>query len=274
MPPLSARLMASARWPSTSSETVSSSTASAISSAAGSLVADDDLQALVEEGVLAHPRGDRLERVRRGLEDVGRRPVGDRRAGALAGLHRADLLERAVGDADREGLAPEVAAVADLGDHVARERVDDRDADAVQATGHLVAAAAELAAGVQDGERQRQRGQLLPRGRVGRDAATVVLDPDAAVGLQRQDDPVAVSGERLVDRVVDDLPDQVVQAALTGRADVHAGALADRFEALEHLDRGGVVLRLDPALGHGGRRGGVGGLVGLDGVDVAHAHLF
>ena len=85
-------------------------------------------------------------------------------------------------------------------------------------------------------------GQLLAGRGVGRDAAAVVLDPDAAVGQQGDHDPVAVAGQRLVDGVVDDLPDQVVQAALTGRADVHAGALADRLEALEHLDRGGVVL--------------------------------
>ena len=33
----------------------------------------------------------------------------------------------------------------------------------------------------------------------------------------------------------------MVQATLTGRADIHAGALADRFEPLEHLDRRSVV---------------------------------
>jgi hypothetical protein len=38
-----------------------------------------------------------------------------------------------------------------------RERVDDRDADTVQAAGHLVAATAELAAGVQDGEHDLDR---------------------------------------------------------------------------------------------------------------------
>ena len=55
---------------------------------------------------------------------------------------------------------------------------------------------------------------------------------------------VRVAGQRLVDGVVDDLPHQVVQAALAGGADVHAGALADRLEPLEDLDRGGVVLAL------------------------------
>jgi DNA gyrase subunit B len=68
----------------------------------------------------------------------------------------------------------------------------------------------------------------------------------------------------LVDPVVHDLPDQVVQAALAGRADVHAGALAHRLEALEDRDRGRVVLevlvdRVGRALGGDGLAGGVGG---------------
>ena len=223
-----------------------------------SLVAHHDLEALVEEGHLADAVGDRLEVVGRGLEDVLGGPPGDGGAGALALLHRTDLLQPAVGHAEAEGLAPQVAAVADLGVQVGRQRVDDRDADAVQATGHLVAAAAELAARVQHRQRHRQRGHVLPGCGVGGDAAAVVLDPDAAVGPQGDDDAVAVAGHRLVDRVVDDLPDEVVQAALTGRADVHAGPLADRFESLQHLDRGGVVVDAVGPLGGG---------------SVAHAYL-
>src|SRR5690606_10334402 len=118
-----------------------------------------------------------------------------------------------------------------------------RGAHAVQAAGDLVAAAAELTAGVQHGQRQRRGGQLLAGGGVGGDAAAVVGDRDGAVVVERDLDGVAVAGQRLVDRVVDDLPDQVVQAALPGGADVHAGPLADGLEALEHLDRRGVVRR-------------------------------
>jgi hypothetical protein len=58
-----------------------------------------------------------------------------------------------------------------------------------------------------------------------------------------------------------------MEAALTGRPDVHAGSLADRLEALEDLDRGRVVL--DPE----GWCGGVW-LAGIDGSFVGHAHLF
>ena len=54
-------------------------------------------------------------------------------------------------------------------------------------------------------------------------------------------DRVAVAGEGLVDRVGDDLVDQVVQAARAGRADVHAGAFADGFQSLEDGDVRGAV---------------------------------
>jgi hypothetical protein len=62
------------------------------------------------------------------------------------------------------------------------QRVDDRRADAVQTAGDLVAAAAELAAGVQLGEHELDGAHALGRVDVGGDAAPVVLDPHAPVG--------------------------------------------------------------------------------------------
>ena len=53
---------------------------------------------------------------------------------------------------------------------------------------------------------------------------------------------VAVTGQGLVDGVVHDLVDQMVQSALTGGTDIHAGALAHRFQALQDLNLTGVVL--------------------------------
>ena len=138
-------------------------------------------------------------------------------------------------------LRPDEAVGLDLDLDLARQRVDDGDADAVQTAGDRVAAAAELAAGVQDGEDDLDGRPALALDDADGDAAAVVLDPDPAVGEQRDVDAVAVAGEGLVDRVVDDLVDQVVQAALTGGADVHARALADGVEALEDGDGTGVV---------------------------------
>ena len=115
----------------------------------------------------------------------------------------------------------------------------------MQTAGDLVAAVAELAARVQHGQRERDRRDLLLGVQVDREASPVVGHPDAVARQQRHRDQVGVPGQRLVDGVVDDLVDEVVQAPLTGRADVHARALAHRLEAFEHLDGVGPVLVLD-----------------------------
>ena len=54
---------------------------------------------------------------------------------------------------------------------------------------------------------------------------------------------VAIAGQGLVDRVVDDLIDQMVKTRHARRADVHAGALPDGFQTLKNLDLTSVVLR-------------------------------
>ena len=139
-------------------------------------------------------------------------------------------------------LRPDVAVAANLDDERLAERVDHRDADAVQAAGDLVAAAvAELAAGVQDGEHDLDGGTALLLHHVDGDPAAVVDHGDRAVGVDRDVDARRLALERLVHRVVDDLVDEVVQAAQAGRPDVHARAQAHRFEALEDGDVLGVV---------------------------------
>ena len=108
-----------------------------------------------------------------------------------------------------------VAAVAvDLELEPARQRVHDRHADAVQAAGDLVALAAELAAGVEHREHDLGRRLVGVLGvRIDGNPATVVDDAATAVGEQRDVDARRVTREGLVDRVVDDLVDQVVQPA-------------------------------------------------------------
>ena len=77
--------------------------------------------------------------------------------------------------------------------------------------------------------------------RVDRDAAAVVADGQAVAGLELDLDAAGVAGDRLVHAIVDDLGGEVVERAVVGAADVHAGAAADGLEPFEHLDRGGVV---------------------------------
>src|SRR5205085_8058561 len=112
-----------------------------------------------------------------------------------------------------------------------------RPAVALGPARHLVAATADLAGRMQGRHHDLGRGATLVLGMlVDRDAPAVVRHTHGAVGAQRHLDPRAVPGHRLVDGVVDDLPDQVVEAARARRPDVHTGPLAHGIETLEHLD--------------------------------------
>ena len=203
------------------------------------LVAQRDGQAPVEEGHLLQPAVDRLEVEHGRLEDLRVRPERHRRAG-LAGRLALGHLRGRLGI--RVRLAPDEPVLVDHDLDPGGQRVDHGDAHAVQATGDRVGLAVELAARVQRGQRDLDGRLLLHRGDVHRDAAAVIDHPDPAVGEQRDLDRVAEAGERLVDGVVHDLLDEVVQATLAGRADVHAGTLADRLQTLEYRDRRRVVV--------------------------------
>jgi hypothetical protein len=69
---------------------------------------------------------------------------------------------------------------------------------------------------VQDGEDDLRRRALLLGHRVDGDAAAVVRDGDGVVRMDDDLDVVGLAGERLVDRVVDDLVDQVMEPAGAG----------------------------------------------------------
>ena len=207
------------------------------------LVVQRDPQPPGQERGLAHPLGQRREVVLDVEEDLGVGQEADQRPGGLA---RGALGQLVLRLAALVVLVPDVTLAVDLEMKALGERVDDRDADAVEAAGDLVAAAvAELAAGVKDGEDDLGGGPPLLLEDADRDAAAVVDDGDRVVGMDRHLDRVAVPGQRLVDGVVDDLVDEVMKATHPGRADVHAGALADRLEALEDGD----VLRSVTVLG-------------------------
>ena len=144
------------------------------------LVAQVDAQALVEERHLLEAGAQRLVLEVDGLEDRVVRPERDRRAGLVA---RLGALERRLRHAAVAiGLPPDVALALDLDLEPARERVHDRRADAVQTARDGVAAAAELAAGVQHREHDLDRRLAFGLVHVDRDAAAVVDDAHAAVG--------------------------------------------------------------------------------------------
>ena len=204
--------------------------------AVGALVDELDVEASREERGLAQALRDRRRVDVELLEDLGVGQEGDGRPARLALRHFPDELHVAGRLATLELLPMDGAVAANLGDEPFRERVDDRDADAVQAARDLVAVAAELAAGVELREDDGQRGQSLVLHHVDGDPGAPVLDRDRVVGMERDLDPLVASLERLVDRVVDDLVDEVMEAPEARRADVHARPEPDRLESFEDGD--------------------------------------
>ncbi len=207
---------------------------------AGDVVLERDLQAAVDVGHIFEVGFDLFGIEARGLKDVGVGLEGD--DGAVA-AKRADLLDGAGRFAALEFLLPLVAVSADHGDELLRQRVDDRRADAVQAAGvEIVAAFAELGAGVERGQDQFQGGAFELGVHINWDAAAVVGHGDrVAVLVQRDGDRIRVAIKVFIDGVIDDFPDEVVQALAVHAADVHGGAAADGFQAFEDGDVFGGV---------------------------------
>ena len=162
--------------------------------------------------------------------------------GAAPVRRAAELFEAALGDAARKHLAVELAAQRDLDLEPLRQRIDDRDADAVQAARGLVHLGVELAAGVERAHDDFEGGLLGKfRVRVDRDAAAIVGDGEGAVGGKLHLDEGGMPGQSLVHGIVDHLGEQVMERLLVGAADVHAGPPAHRLEAFQHLDVVGGV---------------------------------
>jgi hypothetical protein len=90
---------------------------------------------------------------------------------------------------------------------------------------------------VQRAQDQLERRALELRMHIDRDAAAVIADHGGLqLAVEDHVDALGVTVDRLVDRVIDDLPEQVMIAARVDPADVHRRTLAHRLEALEHLD--------------------------------------
>ena len=210
-------------------------------------VAEDDAHAGVQEGQFAQPVFQRLAVIfghgegRRARHEAHRRArqhlaIGAQRA--LANLFQRRLDLAAFDEADIVLLA----AAVDAQLQPVRQGVDDRDADAVQAAGNLVGVLVELTAGVQLGHDDLGRRNALGLVHLDRDAPAIVGNLGGAVGIQRDGHFVGMAGQRLVDRIVDDFVDHVVQAGpVIGVANIHAGTLADGFEALQDLDGIGAI---------------------------------
>ena len=68
--------------------------------------------------------------------------------------------------------------------------------------------------------------------------------------MNRDLNAIAIAGEGFVDRVIDDLVYQMMQAALIRRADIHARSAANGFKAFEHLNLALVIMGIVIMLRH------------------------
>ena len=123
---------------------------------------------------------------------------------------------------------PDLAVAPDAQVERLGEGIDDGNTHAVQAAGNLIGVLVELAARVQLGHDDFGGGDAFFLVNIDRHAAAVVAYGNGTIGVQRDVNAIAVTGERLVDGVVDDFVDHLVQArTVIGIADVHAGTFAD-----------------------------------------------
>ena len=214
------------------------------------LVGEGDVDALVQERHLAQALLQHVKIKRdAALEDAVWVVIADdvgqeanRRAGAVGFADDAQVVEVL---AARIFLLINFPILIDRHGQRLRQRIDHRRAHAVQAAGHLVAAAAELAARVQHRQADLDRRTAHFRVDADGEAAPVVADGDRAVLVQRHVDALAVARQRLIHGVIHNFVHQMVQSAAVRRADVHAGALANRLQALQHLNLLFAVFALD-----------------------------
>ena len=127
------------------------------------------------------------------------------------------------------------------------ERVDHRNANAMQATRRFISAGVKLAARVQR-RHDDFKGGFVPefRVRIDGDATAIVSDRQIAILGVGDFNPAGVARHRLVHGVVQHFGKEMVQRLLIRAADIHAGAAAHRLKAFENLDVGGGIALLAP----------------------------
>ena len=118
-----------------------------------------------------------------------------------------------------------------------RQCVHHRHTNTMQSAGYLVGIIVELTAGMKLRHDHLGRRHTLLGVDLDRNAAPVVGDRHRPVAIQDHLDKVAMSGQRLIDGVVDNLIDHMVQAGpVIGVADIHPRTLANGVKAFQDLD--------------------------------------
>ena len=177
--------------------------------------------------------------VNRFLKHLRIRLEGHGGPGVIRGAHdRHRLRHMAPGELHLVDLA----VTMDLDHQPLRQCVHYGCAHAMQTAGHLVATAAELAAGVEHGVHHFQSGFSRLGLNVHGDTAAIIHHGDGVAFVDGHGNFRAVARQSLVDGVVYDLVYQMVETGGGSGADIHTGTLPDGFQAFQHLDLRCVIL--------------------------------
>ena len=130
----------------------------------------------------------------------------------------------------------DLAILMDLDREPLGQGVDDGRADAVQAAGDLIAAAAEFAARMQDRIDDLERGAAGLGLNVHGDAAAVIGDGDGVAGVDRHGDLGADTCQSFIHGIVYYLIYQMVKPSLRCASDIHARTFPDGLQPLKDLN--------------------------------------
>lgn len=113
----------------------------------------------------------------------------------------------------------------------------------VETSGYLIPTlcSSEFPPGMEDGHNRLESGFTGLWVDIDRDTTTIILNGNGVVLVESDDDMRRISCHRLIDRVIDDLPHEVMETTLIGRTDVHTRTFTDGLKPLEDLDITGIV---------------------------------
>jgi hypothetical protein len=194
------------------------------------LVDELDPNTRVKERQLAQSTGQDIEV----KLDVGERVAAGLEAQRCAlPIRVADNLERRLGLTVFIFLLMGLTLTVNCQHEMFRESVYHRYADAMQTTRDFVGIIVKFSAGMQNRHDDLSRRAPFLGVQINRDAATIVSNCHRFVGMNRDRNRIAISRQRLIDRVIDDLKNHVVKTgAVIGVADVHARPLSNGLETL------------------------------------------
>ena len=204
-------------------------------------VGEDQLNALVQVSQLAQTCCQNIVLILGRNEDVAIGLEGHdctRRIDLTHNLHRRSGSTLAV------RLTIDLTIAMYLSDQFHRKGIHARYTYTVQTTRYFITVLIEFTAGVQHRQHDFESRLALLLVHIGGDTSTVILYGDRVVLVDGYLDVGAITRQSLVDRVIDNLINQVVQTLFAHITNIHCGSFAYCFKTFQHLNTGSRILLL------------------------------